>query len=384
MQHRMRVAVMVAVVVLVAVAALVGVLVAVQCGCLPGGGGESSGPLSLPTYSVTFHEVGLNPGVQWGVNFVESSKSTSGSSLTFKFQGVPGTYEYNVTGAEGYTATPASGTLGLYLTGVSTLISFEKGTEPTYTVQLNVTDPGVEYLGPFPRVLYLNLSDGTSFSSMYGDNITFSAPNGNYSFSTHCSDPEWYADPRSGSIRIDGDSQVFPVELLAFTYNLTFIEAGLPTDTLWNLTVAPGFAGGNLSGSSTSFSTARWNGSFTFSIDAPHGYTASPSQGLAWIHGSDLNVTIEFSSPLNPVYPIIFGEIGLSNRSSWAVTLNGDTQWFPSGFNITFYGPFATYSFAIASFPGYNSPGTYTAVPATGNLNVTNAAVLVQIIFYLG
>ena len=383
MRHRTRVAVMLAIVVLVAVAVLFVVLASDECPCLLGGGGTVTGAPSLPQYSVTFHEVGLNPGVRWGVNFSGSRESTSGTSLKFILQGLPGTYTYEVTGAAGYTATPASGTLGLYQSDVSSLISFEHGTGPTYTVLLNVSSPGAEDLGPFSQVLYLNLSDGASFSSVDGANITFSAPNGDYSFSAHSSDPQWVADPRVGNIRINGAFQVFPIELRAFTFNLTFIEAGLPTDTPWNLTVAPSIAGGNLSGSSGSFSTARWNGSFDFSVHAPDGYTASPSQGTAWVHGSDLNVTIEFSLPSNPVYPIIFGESGLSNRTGWAVTLDGDTQWAPSGFTITFYGPFATYSFAIASIPGYNSPGTYAAIPAAGDLNVTSGAVVEQIYFYL-
>ncbi len=383
MRHRARLAIMASLVVLAATAVFLVVLAADGCACLSGGGGATTGPPPIPQYSVTFREVGLHHGVRWGVDFSGSNKSTTGSSLTFKQQDLSGTYLYEVTGATGYMPIPASGTLALYEGGVSSLISFENGSAPTYSVVLNVASPAAEYLGPFSQVLFLNLSDGASVSSLDGANITFSAPTGAYSFSTHSDDPDWMADPQSGTILINGTSEVFPVELQAYTFNLTFIEAGLPEGTVWNLSVVPSTAGGNLSGGSGSYSVARWNGTFEFSVQAPAGYTASPSQGTAWVDGSGLNVTIEFSRPPDPINAIIFSESGLDNRSGWAVTLDGDTQWVPSGFTITFYGPIGTYSFEVVVIPGYNSPGPYTASPAAGELNLTGGAITEQIIFML-
>ena len=331
---------------------------------------------------MTFHEVGLSPGVSWGVNFSGIRDTGSGSSLKFT-RFAPGTFNYEVTGAAGYTPLPASGTLALDQSNVSSTISFQLGTEPTYPVLLNVTSPGSKDLGPFTQVLFVNLTDGVSFSSMGGANISFSAPNGNYDFSAQSSESQWFPDPRSGEFQIDGASVEIPVELLAFTFNLTFVAAGLPANSSWNLTVVPGSADGNLSGMSASLSTGRWNGTFDFSVNAPSGYAASPNQGTAWIQGSNLTVTIEISPRASPIYAIIFSELGLSNRSGWGVSLDGDTQWVPSGFNVTFYGPVAQYSFVITVIQGYDSPGPYTATPSAGEVYVTSGAVSELIYFSL-
>jgi hypothetical protein len=381
MQHRTWVAVLATVLVVAAVAVVAAVMSVSLCSCGPGGG-VTTGPPPLPQYAVTFHEVGLKAGVSWGVEFSGSNYTTKDTSLTF-VQHVSNTYTYEVIGAVGYTATPSSGTLGLYQPSVSSLISFVNGVEPTYSVRINVTSPGAQDLGPFSQVLYLNLSDGTSVSSVDGANISFSAPDGTYGFSAHSSDRQWTPDPRSGTFVIAGAAQEFPIELLPLTFNLTFTEAGLPTGTFWNLTVVPSEAAGNLSGSTESLSVARWNGTFDFSVSAPQGYTASPSQGTAWVNGSSLDVTIEFSLPSNPVYPIIFSESGLSNRSGWWITLDGDTQWAGSGFTITFYGPAATYSFVVGFLQGYNAPGPYTVYPAAGEIDVYSGTVVQQISFSL-
>jgi len=73
-------------------------------------------------------------------------------------------------------------------------------------------------------------------------------------------------------------------------------------------------------------------------------------------------------------YPVVFNENGLSNRTSWSVTMNGTTLTSEHP-DITFSEPNGTYSFTIAT------PRGYSASASSGTINVDGAETHQTILF---
>src|SRR5207244_4491309 len=61
------------------------------------------------TYSVTFTETGLPSGTSWSVTLAGTTKSSTGSSITFS--DANGAYPYSVDAVTGSTASPPSGSI---------------------------------------------------------------------------------------------------------------------------------------------------------------------------------------------------------------------------------------------------------------------------------
>src|SRR2546428_3651713 len=73
-------------------------------------------------------------------------------------------------------------------------------------------------------------------------------------------------------------------------------------------------------------------------------------------------------------YPVVFNENGLSNRTSWSVTMNGTTLTSEHP-DITFSEPNGTYSFTIATTRGYS------ASPSSETINVKGAGPHQPVLF---
>ena len=73
-------------------------------------------------------------------------------------------------------------------------------------------------------------------------------------------------------------------------------------------------------------------------------------------------------------YPVVFNENGLSNRTSWSVTMNGTTLTSEHP-DITFSEPNGTYSFTIAT------PRGYSASASSGTINVDGGETHQTILF---
>jgi len=122
------------------------------------------------------------------------------------------------------------------------------------------------------------------------------------------------------------------------------------------------------------------NGTYSFSIVSPIGYSVSPTSGTLTVKGSNLSEPVKFSAVAT--YEVTFVETGLTSGTSWSVTLGTNTQSSSSN-SIHFEEPNGSYSFTIPSIDGYNlSPG-YGVVTVDGQ-PVTQSVVfskLYQVIF---
>jgi len=144
------------------------------------------------------------------------------------------------------------------------------------------------------------LPSGTSWSVTFNgttessstNTITFSEPNGTYSYSI-AAVSGYKVSPSSGSITVNGKNVNQAITFTSVTttsYTITFTESGLPTGTSWSVTL-----NGNTETSTTNtISFTEPNGTYSFSIASINGYSVSPSSGNITVNGANVTVPLVF------------------------------------------------------------------------------------------
>ncbi|MGC8580496.1 MAG: protease pro-enzyme activation domain-containing protein, partial [bacterium] len=188
-------------------------------------------------YTVTFTESGLPPGTTWSVTLGGTTKSSSTNTITFSEPN--GTYTFSVGVISGYTASPSSGTITVNGANVNQGITFTQNVTKLYTITF--TESGL----PAGTKWYVNLSNGQSFSSTT-NTITFSEPNGTYSYTIATVNKNYAPNPSSGTFTVNGNNVNVAITFNLVTYTVTFTESGLPAGTTWSVTL-----GGTTKSSST-------------------------------------------------------------------------------------------------------------------------------------
>ncbi len=89
---------------------------------------------------------------------------------------------------------------------------------------------------------------------------------------------------------------------------------------------------------------------------------------------NDGNATMVQLKPFGGAYPVVFNEQGLSNGTSWSVTMNGTTLSSPHP-DVTFWEPNGTYLFAVSA------PSGYEVTPSSGTITVNGAGASQTILF---
>ncbi len=329
---------------------------------LKGNRASQSISFSRSVYSVTFSETGLPLNGLWNVTLNGTNQSTTTKSLTFSEPN--GTYNFSVTSAIGYRATPASGTVTVKGGAVSQPISFHPAGSTTYTVLF--TESGLPTGSPWNVTLNGLLRSSTTTS------LTFSEVNGSYAYSV--SPVGAYSpNPSSGSVSVNGapTSQAIAFAMLPpGKYRVTFSETGLSAGTSWSVTLN----GSTNTSTSTTISYLEGNGSHPFSVNPVSGYLDSPSSGTITVNGTATGASINFT-PIPPgTYPITFTETGLLTGTGWTVTLSG-APGSSTSTTITFTEPNGSYAFVVGNVSGYS------ASPASGSLTVNGTAVSRTIAF---
>ena len=149
------------------------------------------------TYGVTFTESGLPSGSTWYVNVTTSgsTKSYSSSSTSLSFSEPNGSYTYKVASlSKTYAPSSYSGSFTVNGAKVSESVTF---TEVKYTVTF--TESGL------PSGTSWSVTLGGTASSSTSTAISFSEPNGSYSF-TVGTVSGYTSSPSSGSTTVKGSS----------------------------------------------------------------------------------------------------------------------------------------------------------------------------------
>ncbi|MEM4068093.1 MAG: thermopsin family protease, partial [Candidatus Micrarchaeaceae archaeon] len=209
---------------------------------------------SLVTYTVTFTESGLPTGDVWYVNTSSGFDSgpirgTSYDNLSFS----NGTYTYTfATSDHNYAPSPSSESFTVDGAPLTIHITFS-----LVTYWVTFTETGL----PSGTAWYVNLTNGQTFSST-GSTISFSEPNGTYSYTIATSDHIYKPSSYSGSFTVNGASVSESVTFFEVTYSVTFTETGLPSGATWNVTLN----GVKQSSSTSSITFSEPNGSYYYTV----------------------------------------------------------------------------------------------------------------------
>ncbi len=162
--------------------------------------------------------------------------------------------------------------------------------------------------------------------------------------------------------------------------SVVFTAQGLPAGTTWGLAW-----GSSLSESTNGTSLSVFTGSpawanFSYAIDAPAGWLASPAAGTIAYRGGYEVVTIVFTPA---TYPVTFQATGLPNGAAWSVNVSGVTYSSTTG-TITVPLANGTYSYSVAPVAGYiasPSAGSVVVDASSPTVSVTFSAVLYPVEF---
>ncbi|MGI0071930.1 MAG: hypothetical protein ACRECT_07720 [Thermoplasmata archaeon] len=263
-------------------------------------------PFTATPESLTFTETGLASGVGWGVTVAANDTnphtapgnstyggftvpSTTTSAVFHVAQGTvkaPTVWNYSTIAVSGWAAPDSVGQAAVNDTPYGVTLAYALVTYPvtvyevglaagaTWSVNATYTYPGTSTTS-FTAVtsststLALNLPNGTS-------PYTVTAPAG-YSVS-------------SGSIIVSAAPVflVLVIYLTPATFSVTFEETGVPSGSQWSVVVD----GLQYNSTASTIPVGLTNGSHSYVVVVPSGYTASPSGGVLTVTGTTTTVSI--------------------------------------------------------------------------------------------
>ncbi len=309
-------------------------------------------PPPPPSYPVIFAESGLPSGTPWSVTLNGQLLSSSGTQIYFSESS--GTYPFTVGSVDGYVATPSSGSVTVNGAAVLVNITFSPRMYPIEFVELGL-----------PTGALWNVSLNSYTKNSTTGSISFSEPNGSYSFTVGIHNG-YRASPYSSTVNVTGANVTVRISFSIVTYPVTFSESGLPSGVIWSVEIS----GLSLQTNSTSMTFNVSNGTHPFTVSAP-GWRPSPSSAMITVNGTPVKEAIAFALA---TYSINFTETGLPSGTAWSVTFNG-TASSSSASNISFTAPNGTYSYEVAHVAGYSSS------LSSGNITVNGSSVRAEILF---
>jgi hypothetical protein len=248
-------------------------------------------PVSVPFTGkpspVTFSESGLPAKLQWQVTVDGMTKSlmTDGGTDSLNWTLVSGAYTYSITPNAGWHQATLPYTGPLEVSGPEsepTLVYFLE----TYDVTFSESGlaSGLNWQVTFGGALKSVTANGGT------DNLTFSEPNGTLTY-TIGAQPGWTTARWSGSVPVAGSNVVVTVVWAITVYLVTFTETGLPTGTVWSVTLN----GVTNHSASDQLTFTEANGSYAYTIGAVVNYDSSSTTGTANVRGSSTSFTVEFN-----------------------------------------------------------------------------------------
>lgn len=315
----------------------------------------------LRFYPVTFQETGLASGTGWSVTINAVTGGATTASIGFSLAN--GTYSFGVSAIPGYSVSPASGQITVKGAAVAKSIVF---TPIRATYPVNFTETGLPSGTSWSVTL-----NGTLLHST-GTSVATVEPNGTYPYTVGAV-AGYGATPASGSVTVGGTSVSVAITFSPVPsprYAVTFTENGLPSGTLWSVSLSG--SANDSTGSSISFHEP--NGTYAFTVGAVPGYSASPASSTVIVVGGPQSVSITFAPAVPPRYALTFAETGLPSGTNWSVTVNGTTRSSTTP-TIEFDLPNGSAAFTVVGISGY------AATPSAGAITVGGASLSVPVAF---
>ena len=223
------------------------------------------------------------------------------------------------------------------------------------------------------------LPQGTSWSvtlnsseqSSTTPTITFSNELGSLPF-TVGTVPGYTANVTSGTVVVTNGAKTVHVGFALDQYGVSFVETGLPTSSLWNVTLN----GVENHSTTDTIGFTEVAGTYPFTVGAFLGYAANVTHGSVIVTAESVVVEIGFT-PEHSVFPVTFVETGLPVSTPWSVTFHGAENSSTTS-TIGFLDPNGTWPFTIGAVTGY------TANITAGSIDVHGAPAQQEVTFTAG
>lgn len=350
-------------------------------------------PTGLDTLSLAFDSTNNTIWAANSGNFTVISDATNKSVANVPYTYASGLLSFDAANnvmydAEGFESVVA-GIGGSNYTALGTIYLGENyytsgiAYDPVdHDVYVSTADNGmISVIGPvasFPvEFVESGLPQGTHWSVSLAGNpesntapasIDFTEPAGSYPFSVG-SVLGYTANVTSGSVAVTTGPKTVEIGFVPTNYSVTFVEAGLPSGSLWNVTL------NSVQNHSTTNSIGFLEpaGSYSFTVGRFAGYRANVTSGTVHVTTSNVIVEIGFTAA-NSDFPVTFTESGLPSSTEWSVTFHGAPNSSATS-SIGFYDPNGTWPFTVGTVSGY------TANVTSGSVTVKGQPVTVEVGF---
>jgi hypothetical protein len=319
-------------------------------------------------YQVLFLESGLPVGTNWSVTLRGVLNYTTTAAIAF--EKTNGTYGFRLGNVTGYRAHPPAGSITVAGGNVIENISFTRLTPPPPKYLVSFQEAGLP-AGTNWSVIVRGALENSSTST-----ITFEESNGTYGFNVSYV-PDYRPVPRLGSFNVSGADTAVSITYVKETprppaYAVSFQETGLPTGTLWSVTVR----GAENSSSTDTIGFQSSNGTWGFRVGVVSGYRSVPTNSSYTVNGGPITITVTFYPVHGPtsLFQVTFTESGLSAGTNWSVTVR-NVSYARESSSIVIPKPNGTYGFQVSPVPGY------VAHPARGGFSVTGGNVHILVRF---
>lgn len=246
-------------------------------------------------YSVDFEEHGLPDGTVWSVTF--NGVTESAYFVFLDFSAANGTYNFTVAPLAGFHASVYHGSVTVAGSDVTVVVDW---TVVTYDVTFSETG--------LPSGTSWSVTLNSSLESSTTSSIVFAEPNGTIAFIV-APVSGYTANVTSGSVDVHGADQTVYILWTASsppsrppTYSVTFIEAGLPSATLWQVSLNNSTSATRGSTSDSVIFTGVSDGTYTYWVPNVGSYVPGQATATFAVSGANVTVNVTFTAPSAPVH----------------------------------------------------------------------------------
>ncbi|MEM3489944.1 MAG: hypothetical protein QXO75_09885, partial [Nitrososphaerota archaeon] len=317
---------------------------------------------SATKYNVSFVENGLPSGISWGVVVNNTTYLTDGNILVTYFAN--GTFNYTVEVLnQSYRPVAASGAFLVSGHPLQIPVSFEA---VLYPVLFN--EKGLPVGLTWSVSLGNRTLSTTTGNNGTGDYLIFYVINGTYTWKIPIVGG-YIASPENGTVKVNGNFNVFNIYFVQIYSQVVFIAYGLPVNASWFVI----FNGSIKYSTYPDIIFISKFGNFSYEVGTNStSYHVNPSKGFVVVNSFDVYVRLHFWSRN---YTVEFVEKGLPLGDKWSVSAGPYSNTSTSS-NLDLSIPNGTYPYSVVSFNK-----TYEPVNSTGLLVINGSSVVVNVVF---
>jgi hypothetical protein len=187
---------------------------------------------------------------------------------------------------------------------------------------------------PIGQVWYVNITGVTTsgpitVTATTGHNVTFTFPNGTYSYTIVSGTKEYKPSPASGSVTIAGANVATAVSFSMVSYTVAFKETGLTAGYTWDVIF------NNLNQTSTTAYdnfTFQTNGTYAYTVSAKN-FIADPASGTVTVKGKEAYENVTFTP--QQTYSYLFSATGLAKNATYQVTMVSSSRIYASPLTLS-------------------------------------------------